>query len=130
MNKRSLEKLSTCHKDIQRLAMAVDKVFPLQCICGSRDKKSQDEAYRNGFSKLKFPDSKHNINKEKGRLQSHAGDFVPDPDNNPKTLDWNDIEAFELMCLTFEQKADELGIKIRLGRDFRFVDWPHVEILS
>lgn len=128
MNKTSLAKLKTCHKNIIRLAEAVDKDFPIQCICGERDEKAQDHAYKNRMSRLKFPHSKHNINKEKGRLVSHAGDFVPDPDNNPATLDWTDIEAFELMCLTFEQKADELGIKIRLGRDFSFKDFPHVEL--
>lgn len=129
MNKTSLLKLSTCHPDIQKLAKAVNEVFPIQCICGERTEADQNKAFINGYSKLKFPHSKHNINKEKNRLQSHAGDFVPDPDNNPKTLDWNDIEAFELMCSIFEQKAKALKIKIRLGRDFSFKDFPHVELM-
>jgi peptidoglycan L-alanyl-D-glutamate endopeptidase CwlK len=123
MNKTSLAKLSTCHSDIIRLAEAVDKVFPVQCICGYRNESEQNKAFQSGYSKLKYPNSKHN------KKPSLAGDFVPDPDNNPATLDWNDIEAFELMCLTFEQKADELGIKIRLGRDFKFKDYPHCELV-
>lgn len=129
MNKTSLEKLKTCHPDIQRLAHAVDAVFPIQCICGSRNKVEQDKAFQNGMSKLKYPKSKHNVGKEAGRELSDAGDFVPDPDRNPATIDWGDIKSFELMCITFEQKADELGINIRLGRDFKFKDFPHIERL-
>jgi peptidoglycan L-alanyl-D-glutamate endopeptidase CwlK len=123
MNKTSLAKLNTCHPNIIRLALAVDKVFPIQCICGHRNEKDQDDALRNGYSKLRFPNSKHN------KTPSHAGDFVPDPDRNPATVEWGDIKSFEMMCLVFEQKADELGIKIRLGRDFSFKDYPHIELV-
>lgn len=122
MNKTSLKKLETCHPDIQRLARAVDAVFPIQCICGYRGKEEQQKALKEKKSKLNWPDSKHN------QKPSLAGDFVPDTDKNPATIDWDDTKAFQLMCLTFEQKADELGIKIRLGRDFKFVDLPHVEL--
>ena len=124
MNKTSKNKLKTCHPDIVKLANAVDAVFPIQCICGKRNQKAQDHAYKSGMSKLKYPNSKHNR-----EPLSLAGDFVPDPDKNPATLEWGDIKSFELMCLTFEQKAEELGIKIRLGRDFKFKDFPHVELL-
>lgn len=112
------------------LALAVNAEFPIQCICGERNEVDQQRAYSMGASRVQFPNSKHNINKAKGRLKSHAGDFVPDPDKNPATLDWNDIEAFEAMCEVFERKAKELGIKIRLGRDFSFKDFPHVELVQ
>lgn len=128
MNNTSLIKLKTCDYRLILLAHEVDKRFPIQIICGERNEKDQEHAYQNGMSKLRFPNSKHNINKEQGRAKSHALDAVPDPDNNPATLNWNDIEAFELMCLTFEQVADELGVKIRLGRDFKFKDFPHIEL--
>lgn len=123
MNKSSLAKLKTCHPEIVKLANAVNEVFAIQCICGKRDEKAQNKAYENGMSKLKYPNSKHNT-----EPLALAGDFVPDPDLNPATLDWGDIKSFELMCLAFEQKADELGIKIRLGRDFKFKDFPHIEL--
>jgi peptidoglycan L-alanyl-D-glutamate endopeptidase CwlK len=122
MNKTSLKKLSTCHPDIIKLAKAVNEVYPIQCICGERNENEQTKAFNSGASRKKYPNSKHN------KKPSLAGDFVPDPDKNPATLDWGDIKSFELMCLTFEQKADELGIKIRLGRDFSFKDFPHVEL--
>jgi peptidoglycan L-alanyl-D-glutamate endopeptidase CwlK len=122
MNKNSREKLATCHPNIIRLAIAVNNIYPIQCICGHRNELDQEKAFQNGFSKLKYPDSKHN------KKPSLAADFVPDPDKNSKTLDWNDIEEFERMCLVFEQVADDMDIKIRLGRDFKFVDFPHCEL--
>jgi hypothetical protein len=32
------------------------------------------------------------------------------------------------MCEHVEEIAKRLGIKIRLGRDFSFKDWPHIEL--
>jgi hypothetical protein len=127
VNETSRKKLKTCHPDLQRLALAVDEVFPIQITCGARGKEAQNEAFKNGNSKLKYPKSKHNVGKEAGRDLSDALDAIPDPDRNPSTIDWKDLNQFQIMCLTFEQKADELGIKIRLGRDFKMKDWPHIE---
>lgn len=129
MNETSLKKISTCHPDLIKLAHAVDEVYPIQVICGIRDEKDQNEAFEKKLSRKKFPNSKHNINPAKDRLQSHAMDVVPDPDNNPKTLDWKDLNAFAIMCEVVAQKADELNIKIRLGKDFSFRDLPHVELM-
>lgn len=128
MNSTSLKKLKTCHADLVKLALAVDEVYPIQVICGARSKEDQDKAFAEKKSKLKYPKSKHNVGKEAGRELSDALDAVPDPDRNPKTIAWADLKEFEIMCLVFESKAEELGIKIRLGRDFPFKDWPHVEL--
>lgn len=103
--------------------MAVDLVYPIQCVCGERNKEDQDLAFEQGNSKLKYPESKHN------KKPSHAGDFVPDPDRNPKTISWADLKEFEIMCLVFEAEAEKLDIKIRLGRDFKFKDFPHIELV-
>lgn len=128
MNDTSRRKLATAHDDLQLLANAVDKVLPIQVICGVRGEKEQNEAQKTGKSEKNYPDSKHNLNPNAGRFKSHAIDCVPDPDRNPATIDWHDTLEFEKMCLVFEQKADELNIKIRLGRDFKFKDYPHFEL--
>lgn len=129
MNDTSKRKLATAHDDLQLLANAVDKVYPIQVICGVRSEKEQNDAKKNGKSEKAYPESKHNINPKAGRFKSHAIDCVPDPDRNPATLDWKDFDEFNLMCEVFEQKADELGIRIRLGRDFKFKDYPHIELI-
>lgn len=123
MNSTSLKKLKTAHPDLIRLAMAVDEIYPIQCICGYRSGEDQEKAFKEGKSKAKPGESKHN------KTPALAIDCVPDPDKDPKTISWADLSAFEFMCLTFESKAEELGIKIRLGRDFSFVDMPHVELI-
>jgi peptidoglycan L-alanyl-D-glutamate endopeptidase CwlK len=123
VNTTSLNKLKTAHPNLVKLAMAVDEIYPIQVICGHRTKEDQQAAYEAGKSKLQPGKSKHN------HLPSLAIDCVPDPDRDPKTISWVDLKQFEIMCLAFEAKAEELGIKIRLGRDFSFKDFPHVELI-
>jgi peptidoglycan L-alanyl-D-glutamate endopeptidase CwlK len=122
MTENSQNKLKECHADLQRLIDEVNRLYPIQVICGHRGKEDQDQAFKEKKSKLQFPNSKHN------QKPSLAVDIVPDPDRNPKTIDWNDKTEWEIMCHTVEQVADHLNIKIRLGRDFKFKDYPHVEL--
>lgn len=123
MNKSSLDKLSTCAQRLINLAHAVDNDYPIQVVCGYRTKEEQDRAFQLGNSKLLWPKSKHN------KLPSLAMDIVPDPDRNPATIDWNNIDEFKKMLAVVEAKAKELNIKIRLGRDFHFRDFPHIELV-
>lgn len=123
MNTASLERLKLCHKDLIKLAMAVDAVYPIQVICGPRNEADQNKAFDENKTKLKFPESKHN------KTPSMAIDCVPDPDQNPKTISWADLKEFEIMCLTFESYAEQFEINIRLGRDFSFKDFPHIELI-
>lgn len=124
MNETSRNKLATCHPDLIRLAIAVSREYRIQCICGHRSDDEQRKAYSAGMSKLPPGKSKHNLK------PSLAADFIPDPDGDAGTVDWKDIEEFEKMCAVFEKKAKELGIKIRLGRDFSFKDFPHIELVT
>jgi len=56
----SIERLSTCHKDLQILFSHVLLYYDCSVLCGQRGEKDQNEAYENGYSKLKYPNSKHN----------------------------------------------------------------------
>ena len=85
-------------------------------ICGHRGKAEQNNAFIRGKSSLQWPRSKHN------KMPSEAMDIVPMP------LDWKNIPAFLDMCKRIERIADELKIKIRLGRDFAFRDINHIEL--
>jgi peptidoglycan L-alanyl-D-glutamate endopeptidase CwlK len=125
MTSASLQKLKTCHPDLVKLIMAVDLHYPVQVICGHRNSEDQQKAFDEGKSKKKPGQSKHNL------TPSHAVDIVPDPDRNPRTISWVDLKEFEIMCHVVEQMADDLEIKIKLGRDYpHLVDWPHVELVS
>lgn len=115
---KSLERLRTCHDDLQLLCYAILEEMDITVLCGHRGEKEQNEAFIKGNSKLKFPKSKHN------KVPSLAVDIAPYP------VDWNDIKKFEEMCKIAERQAEKLGIEIRLGRDFSFKDYPHVELIE
>jgi hypothetical protein len=124
-SKLSQERLSQCHPDLQKLFNEVVKHYDCIILCGHRGEKEQNDAFSKGFSKLKFPKSKHN------KLPSMAVDVARVP------LNWNDREGFIHFAGYVTAVADQLGIKIRCGIDFDqdanykngFFDGPHFEII-
>lgn len=118
LSKRSIQKLNTCHSDLKRLIEAVALEEKCAVICGFRGRYEQEKAYYEGKSRAKWGMSKHNMK------PSQAVDVVPLP------LDWNNIPSFEKLGAKIIQKADELGIKIKWGRDFNGLkDYPHFELI-
>jgi len=120
----SKQRLATCHKDLQTLFNEVVRDFDCAVICGYRGQKEQDEAYKKGTSKLKWPRSKHNI------TPSEAIDVMPYP------IDWKDIEKIKLFGAYVKSKARELKKvgkmenRIEWGGDWKgFKDFPHFEII-
>lgn len=81
-SKTSLERLQSCAEDLQCLFQHVIAHYDCSIICGKRSKAEQDSAYNKGYSKLKYPLSKHNSN------FSRAVDVAPYP------IDWKDIKRF------------------------------------
>lgn len=117
-SENSLKILKECHEDLQRVMKEVIKEFDISVICGYRGEEEQMEAYNSGNSNAKFGESKHN------HSPSLAVDVVPYP------IDWDDIERFEKMGEVVMRKADELGIKLKWGRDFKNLkDYPHFELI-
>ena len=124
---KSAEHLATCDQRLQRLFNAVIAEHDCTVIEGHRDQATQDEYFRCGKSKKRWPDGKHCT------IPSSAADVMPCP------IDWNDragIEAFAKVVLT---KAAELGIQIRWGGDWnqngksddeKFFDGPHYELTT
>ena len=113
----SKKRLSQCHPDLQKIVNAVLQEMDIAVLCGYRGEVEQNQAVADKRSKLKYPHSKHN------QLPSRAVDIAPYP------INWNDIERFKEMCLIVEAKAKEFNIKIRLGRDFSFLDFVHFELI-
>ena len=114
---KSLKRIKECHIDLQTIAYELIKVMDVTILCGHRNEIDQNNAFINGKSKLQWPQSKHNV------LPSLAIDIAPYP------IDWKNIDKFNEMCDHVERIAKDKGIKIRLGRDFSFKDYPHVEII-
>lgn len=125
-SKSSDDKLNTCHPLLQTLFREVVKHYDCTIICGHRGEKEQNEAFENGYSKLKFPMSKHNS------MPSRAVDVMPFP------LSWTDKSRHLHFAGYVQATADRLGIKVRWGGNFDgdqnldngFMDRPHWEIVD
>jgi len=126
-------KLSTCHQDLQTIFNYVVKHFDCTIVDGNRSEKRQNEAYDNGFSKVRYPNSKHNS------LPSMAVDAVPYP------INWRDhdrMRVFAGYVLGIAMMLKDYGAiesEIRWGgdwdrdtqvRDNKFQDFPHFEIIN
>ena len=127
LSKRSLEQLNTCDPRLVAILNEVIKHYDFTVICGHRTQEDQDQVFREGTSKLRWPNSKHNS------LPSKAVDIAPYP------LDWDDEVRFARLMGHVERVANEQGIRLRFGLDFdgdgrsndeRFLDYPHVELVD
>lgn len=117
LSKLSLERLATCHPDLQKVVTEAAKSFDFTVACGHRGEQEQDEAFARGFSKLKFPHSRHNS------FPSHAVDLVPYP------VDWHDEGRFNAMVVALKAAALAMGVNIECGADWvSFKDSPHVQL--
>lgn len=117
-SEKSKARLSTCCQELQDVFNAVIREVDCTVICGHRGEKEQNEAFANGFSKLKWPDGQHN------KMPSLAVDVCPYP------IDWKDVKRFEAFAEVVKCKAAELGIAIEWGGDWTggFIDHPHWQI--
>lgn len=80
----SQSKLDTCHPDLQAIFFYVILGYDNTIVCGHRGQEDQQEAYKNGYSQLQWPDSKHN------KYPSEAVDAVPYETNH---LDWGKLQS-------------------------------------
>jgi len=121
----STKKLETCHKDLIAVCELVIETYDFTVLEGHRSGKRQDELFRQGKSKLKAGQSKHN------QSPSMAVDIAPWP------IAWENTERFYLLAGFMFQAAADLGIRIRWGGDWdsdwvhsdqSFMDLPHFEL--
>lgn len=125
---KSQGRLDTCHADLVRLFEAVIGAgHDCTVIEGHRNRETQDEYFRTGKSKKKWPDGKHN------KIPSQAVDVMPYP------IDWSDRKRLEAFALVVFATAAKLGIAVRWGGDWnqngksddeRFFDGPHWELVD
>jgi len=123
----SLKKLNECHPLLQSLFHEVIKKYDCKVICGYRTEEKQTEAFDNGFSKTKFPNSKHNL------VPSHGIDVIPFP------IDWTDHKRFYHFAGYVLGIANMHNVNIRWGGDWdidldfndqTFYDLAHFEIVT
>lgn len=119
LGKRSLERLATCHPDLQRFVHALVAALPpgedITVLCGHRTQAEQDAAVARGASKTPWPRSRHNS------LPSQAVDLAPYP------IDWLDDARWARLGALGKQVAAAEGIAIEWGGDWPW-DRPHWQL--
>ena len=105
-SRKSKAKLDTCDERLQKIFKKVVKGFDCTIIEGHRGKEKQNEAFKKGNSKLKFPNGKHNS------LPSIAVDVIPYP------IDWEDRERMSYFAGYVVGCARSMGITLRWGGDW------------
>jgi len=122
---KSKKRLKTCDEDLIFLFEIVVKYFDCSVLEGHRGKKLQNKYFKEGKSKLKFPEGNHN------KKPSKAVDVVPYP------ISFSDRERMTYFAGFVKGVAAILGIPIRWGGDWNsntevkdndFDDLPHFEL--
>ena len=125
--KRSKERLSSCHEDLQDLFNEVIKHVDCSVLEGHRSAERQDKLFDEGKTKVKYPKGRHNAS------PSNAVDVVPYP------IDWDDRERFHLFAGFVLGIAYSMDISLRWGGDWnmnfevddnKFDDFPHFELVD
>lgn len=129
--KTSLERLSTCHPELQLLFKVVVQICDCTVVCGHRGKQEQD-SYYNAVprrSRVQWPNSKHN------KLPSLAVDVAPWVNG---AISWRPTHCIFLAGVVVST-AFRLGVKIRWGgnwdmdgeviTDQTFQDLVHYELI-
>ena len=127
--KASMKRLITCDDRLQLLALTVVENFDCTVVCGHRTEEEQNLAYARGYSKLKFPQSKHN------EELSRAIDLAPYISG--KGIVWDADQCYYFAGIVMAT-AKQLNIKIRWGGDWdmdndvndqNFNDLVHFELI-
>ena len=120
LSERSLNNLAECHPDLQKIAHELIKEMDVLIVDGHRGEKEQNDAFRRGTSKLRYPNSKHN------KKPALAFDAVPFVKGAPGGIDWSARARFLAMREHFKLTAARLGIQLR------FISWdlPHIELAN
>lgn len=131
LSQRSLNKLVTCHQDLILIAHEAIKEIDFSVICGYRGEHEQNQAYRLGNSKLKYPQSKHN------KKPSMAFDLMPYPPNK-RAQAFHDLAQVILRISEDLRETGKIKHKVRWGGDWdmdgdlkdnKFNDLYHFELI-
>lgn len=135
-SKTSLDRLATCHPELQILFNEVIKFYDCTVLEGHRGKEAQEAAFKAGNTKLHYPYGNHN------KSPSMAVDVAPYPvnfDNNVKNLArFYHFAGYVLATAQRLFKDGKMNHKLRWGGDWdsdlqfndqSFNDLPHYELL-
>lgn len=115
---QSKNKLVTCDEQLQDILNEAINHIDFSVIDGHRPRDRQDRYYREGTSKVRWPNSKHN------KYPSKAVDIVPYPGGFNNT----DSKFYELATHVLAA-ANDLGVRLVWGGHWKnFKDLAHFEL--
>jgi peptidoglycan L-alanyl-D-glutamate endopeptidase CwlK len=123
--KVSKQRLSLCTGHIINVMYHAIQVYDFTVLSTYRGEAEQNTLYKDGFSKLKYPESSHN------KKPSEGIDIAPWP------IDWQDIGRFKYLAGVVMGVAHMLDVPLRWGGDWdcdgdmtdqKFMDWGHFEL--
>ena len=141
-SEKSLKVRGELHPDLQKIFDEVIKTFDCSLVCGYRSEKDQNDAFANGFSKLRFPNGPHN------KFPSIAVDAYPYPIKDLNAKSQRERELYkQRMCYfagwvmaiaaqLIEQRR--ISHQLRWGsdwdgdtelKDHDFLDYSHFELI-
>lgn len=127
----SRQQLQTCDAKLQELFNEVIKTYDCKILEGHRTKDLQNKAFKEGRSKVQWPNGKHNS------LPSQAVDVAPYPVSFANSL--SNLARFYHFAGYVKRIAEEKNIKLRWGGDWdsdddfsdqKFNDLPHFELVG
>lgn len=150
---KSMERLEQCHPHIQLIMKQAICYIDFTVVTGRRDEDTQNDLYARGFSKVKYPNSKHNADpslaidvapyyKEYGALfggPEQIKRIMAQTGKSKKDVESFVIKAYARMIGIMEGIALSNNIPIRLGLDWdgdfdtldqTFHDLGHIELLE
>lgn len=118
----SEKRLATCHPDIQKVIREAIKYVDFIVVEGYRSEVKQEEYFKKGTSKVRYPNSYHNVS------PALAIDIAP-WDGKSKIY-WSDREKFFKLAKIIKREADSLNIPLDWGYDMWEWDLPHWQLTS
>ena len=118
----SRRRLDECHPDLQRLMEHVLIWQDITILCGHRGKEEQDKAFFSGYSKLRYPHSKHNTSPSVAVDVQPYGVDIQGWNNDRYKREWEDF------CQKVVDTGKALGVEVRsLGLEYGW-DYYHFEL--
>ena len=114
----SKRRLATCDPLLKEVLNEAINHFDFSVIWGHRGRYHQNRVYREGYSKVQWPNSRHNS------MPSRAVDIIPYPGGFS-----NDDEVFYKMATYIFRAANKTGTHISWGGHWKsFSDLAHFEL--
>lgn len=115
----SLKALKTVDAALREICNRAIAEYDFSVLCGHRNEHEQNEAYDGGYTRLKWPYSKHNS------YPSRAVDLAPYP------IRWLEPVRFVELSKVILRIAYELMIDVEWGGTWsRFPDLPHYQLVD